>query len=485
MPRTLLGRFALVLFGLLVGLGLLGLLGTWRTTTLYREEVEQRLNLDLAEHLLGEGPLMVGGEVSSESLEHLLHMLMVINPRLEIYVLDAAGKIRAFSAEEGRVKLDAVDLEPIERVLAGDDRLPIRGDDPRRPGREVVFSVAPMADDSGFDGYLYVVLGGEHYQSIADRVRDSLILRLSSIWGLALVLLTAALGVAAFSSLTRPLRRLDRKIQSYRSVEESDSPKIESGDELVRLEASFDAMRERIDSQMREIEQIDRHRRELVANVSHDLRTPLATLQGYLETVMLKGDRLDDEKRREYLEVAYRQSESLSRLVDQLFELAMLDSGDGQLELETFSLAELIQDVTGKFRLAAERRRLSLSADLPVGERTLVTGDLRLLERALDNLIENALRHTPEGGEITVGVHPAKDRIEVRVSDSGRGIEPEDLERVFDRFYRGAPGDASEIGSGLGLAIVKRIVELHGSIVEANSVPGRGATFAFRLSRAA
>ena len=82
-------------------------------------------------------------------------------------------------------------------------------------------------------------------------------------------------------------------------------------------------------------------------------------------------------------------------------------------------------------------------------------------------------------------MHPAKDRIEVRVSDSGRGIEPEDLERVFDRFYRGAPGDASEIGSGLGLAIVKRIVELHGSIVEANSVPGRGATFAFRLSRAA
>ncbi len=505
MPRSLSARFALVLAGLALVLGLLGLAGTWATTTLYQEEVEQRLNLELAAHLLDEGPLMEDGEIRPDSLEHLLHMLMVINPRLEIYVLEETGAIRSFSAEEGKVKLATVDLAPIERLLGGDEPLPIRGDDPRHPGRRVVFSVAPI-EAEGFNGYLYVVLGSEIYHSIAERVRDSLILRLSAIWGLALVFLVAALGAAISYQLTRRLRRLDRDIQSFRSEAAGGSSERRpatdlEGDELDRLERSFEEMRRRIDSQVKEIEGIERHRRELVANVSHDLRTPLATLQGYLETMRLKGDRLDESERREYLQIAHRQSESLARLVDQLFELARLDSGEGHLELETFSLAELVQDVAGKFRLAAETRDLTLTIDLPVGERTSVTGDLRLLERVLDNLIENALRHTPPGGAVTVGLRPGTDRVEVRVSDTGEGIAAGDLERVFDRFYRvdgradgRVDGRADEHvgegrrgrgGSGLGLAIAKRIIELHGSVIEAASEPGRGSTFAFRLDRAA
>ena len=495
MPRSrgrgsLAARFALVFAGFAIAVALVGLLGTWATTTLYREEVEQRLNLDLAANLLKEGPLMENGEIRPDSLEHLLHMLMVINPRLEIYVLEETGAIRSFSAEEGKVKLTAVDLAPIHELLAGAERLPIRGDDPRHPGRQAVFSVAPI-DAEGFNGYLYVVLGGEIYESIAQRVRDSLILRLSTIWGLALVFLVAALGAGISWFLTRRLRRLDRDIQSYRSEAGARSAEP-AGDELDRLELSFEEMRHRIDSQMREIETIERHRRELVANVSHDLRTPLATLQGYLETVMLKGARLGEDERQEYLQIAYRQSESLGRLIDQLFELALLDSEQSPLEIETFSLGELIQDVASKFSLAAEQRGLALTVDLPVGERTTVTGDLRLLERVLDNLIENALRHTPAGGVVTVGLRPRTERIEVRVSDTGEGIAAGDLERVFDRFYRAgrlaegkAAGERGRSGSGLGLAIAKRIVELHGSAIEAASEPGRGSTFAFRLARAA
>ena len=505
LPRSLFARTALVLVVLLVLLGLFGVARTSVTTRLFKEEVEQQLNRELAGKLLGEGPLMLDGEVQDESLEHLLHMLMVINPRLEIYVLGTEGDIRAYSAEEGRVKLDRVSLEPVRRLLAADAKLPIRGDDPRHPGRRKVFSVAPIESDTGdLQGYLYVVLGGEHYDAVAALVRESFILRLSVIWGIVAIVILTSLGILVFHRLTGRLRGLDRKVRRYRAEGEGladessgrgpgggDGPASDADtDEIGRLEASLDEMRRRIDRQVEEIGKVDRLRRELIANVSHDLRTPLATLQGYLETLMLKGTGLSAEERAEYLEIAHRQSETLGRLVDELFELARLDSGDSELEVEPFSAADLVQDVLGKFRFAAEEKGVRLDAELPSERSPLVTGDLRLIERVLDNLLENALRHTPEGGVIKVALDDSPAGVEVRVTDTGSGISGEDLPRIFDRFYRGdaesvdgrAAGAHARGGAGLGLAIAQRIVELHGSTIHADSSLGRGSTFSFQLA---
>lgn len=484
MPRTLFGRAVAALVALLVALGAVYVLGGWWVSRLYQEEVEQRLNWGLAAHLLEEGPLMEAGEVRQEQLEHLLHMLMVINPRLEIYVLDPAGRIRTFSAEEDKVKLERVDLEPIRAFLAGGERLPIRGDDPRKPGRRKVFSVAPIEGERGLEGYLYVVLGGEHYDSIADRVGESFALRLGGLWALAAMVAVAVVGAMIFYLLTRRLRRLDRKVRSYRQSEESavgEASQPEPIDELERLEQSLESMQTRIDSQMREVEAMDRHRRELLANVSHDLRTPLAALQGYLETLILKDDALADEQRERYLKMAFRHSQSLGALVDELFELAKLEAGDQPMSLEPIALGELIQDVGEKFRLEAESKRIRLKTRLGEERQPLVRGDIGLLERVLDNLIENAIRYTPEGGEVSIGAWPSNGQVEIRVTDSGRGIAPDDLPRIFDRFFQVEPGEPGEGGTGLGLAIARRIVELHGSEIEVDSELGRGSTFSFRL----
>ena len=487
MRRSLFARTVVALVALLAVLGVLFVLGGWWVSRLYQEEIEQRLNRDLAAHLLEEGPLVVGGEVRREQVEHLLHMLMVINPRLEIYVLDTAGGIRTFSAEEGKVKLDRVDLEPIRAFLSGEEPLPIRGDDPRHPGGRKVFSVAPIGGAQGLEGYLYVVLGGEHYDSIADRVGESFVLRLGALWAVAAVLVVAVLGTMVFYLLTRRLRRLDRMVRAYRRSEEvgrRDSRRPEPRDELDRLEHSLETMRSRIDSQMQEVEAMDRHRRELLANVSHDLRTPLAALQGYLETLILKGSTIDEAQRERYLELAFRHSQSLGKLVGELFDLAKLEAGDQPMELEPIALGELIQDVSEKFRLEAEGRRIRLKTRLGEEEQPLVRGDIRLLERVLDNLLDNAIRYTPDGGEVSIGAWPSNGEVEVRVSDSGRGIAPNDLPRIFDRFFQVEPGRAGEGGSGLGLAIAKRIVELHGSEIEVTSEIGEGSTFSFFLRSA-
>ena len=147
------------------------------TTELYFEEVEQGLNRELAAHLVAEQPLLEGGVVNDENLYHVFHTLMVINPRIECYLLDPNGKLLAFNAPEGKVVTETVDLEPVKAFLDG-AQLPLRGPDPRHPETDKIFSAAPVElEDGSLAGYLYVVLAGEQYAGVADRFRRSLVLR--------------------------------------------------------------------------------------------------------------------------------------------------------------------------------------------------------------------------------------------------------------------------------------------------------------------
>lgn len=225
-------------------------------------------------------------------------------------------------------------------------------------------------------------------------------------------------------------------------------------------------------------------RRELVANVSHDLKTPLATLQGYVDTLLLKDDRLSQQERLSYLQIASRSCERLAKLVSDLIDLAKLDAKEVALQAEPFSPAELLQDIAQKFQLKAEQRRVSLLTDLP--ERTpYVSGDIGLIERVLENLIGNALVHTDPGGVVRLGLEEQHDKVTIRVSDTGVGIPSDEIPHVFERFYRITQGErGSGEHAGLGLAITKSILDLHGAIMQVDSQVGVGTTFSFSLARA-
>lgn len=257
---------------------------------------------------------------------------------------------------------------------------------------------------------------------------------------------------------------------------QEDPPK----DEIDRLAHTFDAMAERLVAQLEELEKTDQLRRELVANISHDLRTPLTSLRGFLETLDLKQRTLSSEDRQSYLEGAIRQADRLNRLVADLFELARLESGTQEMEIESLALAELAQDAVQHFRLQADERGVELKVQTPGGP-AIVEGDIGLLARVLENLLDNGLRHTSNGGQVTVGLQETPQWVSVEVSDTGCGIAPEDLPHIFDRFFQQKDRDPAGDHAGLGLAITKRIVELHGGTIEVESQPQRGAKFSVTL----
>ncbi|GMQ90115.1 MAG: ATP-binding protein [Gammaproteobacteria bacterium] len=486
MFKTLYAKLSLVLLVLLALIGGSYIALTLYSTRVYLREVDQNFNRTLAENLIAGKNLIDEGEVNRLALQEIFHMYMVINPNIEIYLLDNAGTILAFSAPAGKVKRNKVTLAPVRRFLSGAEPLPILGDDPRDASRQKIFSAAPVLANGRIEGYLYVVLAGEKYESVAQLIEGSYMLRLS-MWVVAASLLFALIaGLALFSLLTRRLTRLSTAVKAF---EEGGLGKIEIVDELGespqdeigQLSTTFQHMAERIAQQMRTLQETDSLRRELVANVSHDLRTPIASLHGYLETLLLKEGQLSRDEQRTYLQIALNHSEKLAALVTDLFELARLDSGEIRIHDEPFMLAELVQDVLLKFQLASQRNGVTLDADFPK-DLPFVSADIKLIERVLDNLVENALRHTAKGGTVKVLLRPHGEAVTVQVADTGCGIPEVDLNRIFDRFYQAHKGDrSSNDGAGLGLAIAKRILELHGIAIAVDSEVGVGTTFRFAL----
>ncbi|MCG6920418.1 MAG: HAMP domain-containing histidine kinase [Acidobacteria bacterium] len=489
MRRTLYGKLAVFLLVLFALIGSSYVLLTVFTTKRHIQEVNQQLNRGLAAHLVSENILMEDGRINEVALEDVFHMLMVINPNIELYLLGPEGDILAFSAPPGTVERERVSLEPLRRFLSGSSVLPILGDDPRGRTRRKIFSVAPIAaagEDSTVGGYLYIVLASEEYDSAVAMLGQSYILRLSlgiAAGGLLFALLG---GLVGFRVLTRRLRALSVSMDDFRRQRLRGGHGAEgrgtggAGDEIDELARSFEEMARRIDEQMQELEEKDTLRRELVANVSHDLRTPLATLHGYLETLSLKEATLPPAERAEYLAAAIRHSERLGRLIDELFELAKMDAGETRPQAERFSMAELVQDVVQEFQLRAAERSVRLEADFGV-DFPFVEADIGMMERVLENLVENALRHTPAQGRVTVRLISDGQRLHVEVEDTGCGIPAEVLPRIFERFYKVRADGSTTPGSGLGLAISKRILELHGCPIEARSTPGQGTIFAFGL----
>ena len=485
MFKTLYARLAAVLLGLFCLIGVFYVLLTLFTTQMHLQEVNQKLNRTLAEHLVSKNILMTDGRINEAVLKDIFHMLMVINPSIEIYLLDSSGRILGFSAPPGKVKRREVSLEPIQRFLSKTAAFPILGDDPRDVSRKKIFSVCPIPVTGPVDGYLYVILSGEEYDSVAQMLQGSYILRLSTGVVIGGLFFAALAGLVLFNLLTRRLRRLASTMEAFKRsdfsepLNPSSHDQGRSGDEIDRLDETFRQMTDRIVLQMKKLKETDALRRELVANVSHDLRTPLASLHGYLETLLLKEGTLTPEEQRNYLEIAAKHSERLGKLVSELFELAKLDSRETQPHVEPFSLGELVQDVVQKFRLSAEKKNVRLQARLRE-DLGFVSADIGLIERVFENLIENALRYTPERGEITVALIPETDRITVWVTDTGCGIPQEELPHIFDRFYRVEKHERSD-GAGLGLAIAKRILELHGGSIRAESAVDRGTAFTFHL----
>ena len=491
MLKTLYGK---LVFSLLIILSLVTTVFvslTFFTAPLYQQEITQELHTKLAKNLVNENPLLQEKEINKPALKEIFHNLMVINPSIEVYLTDTDGKILAFSAPPGKVKKEYIDLAPVDTFINQKEPMPILGDNPRDFSGKKVFSAAPIFHNEEQEGYLYVVLGGEKYDSVVNMIKGSYILQFTLIAAVSALIITLFAGVVIFNLITRRLRFLSRVMEKYKKSDfqhEAVLPERYDGrpvDEIDQIGTTFREMSERITQQVKQLKATDASRRELVANVSHDLRTPLSSLQGYLETLALKNNELSDEEKQQYIKISYKQSERLGRLISELFDLAMLENQNAPIHHEPFSLAELAQDVSQKFQLEAKQKNITFTTQL-ASDSPFVSADIALIERALENLIENAIKYTPAGGSISLIIKNENNQLTTEITDNGPGISSEDLPHIFERFYRvDKSRQPEQEGTGLGLAITKRILQLHDSMINVQSELNKGTQFSFSLPTSA
>lgn len=478
-------RLALAMCLLFIAVGGALLYVTAQTSEMYSLEITQRINRDIALHAAEDMPLLDAGGVNQAALKELAHHVMFINPIVEVYLLDTDGRVLSHALPYETVLLDRVDMAPLELFMAGEQALPIFGDDPRSPDQHKVFSVSPILENGKPVAYLYTVLNGKTYEGMQRSLEESYNLRAGSLTIVGSLLVALLAGAGLFFLMTRRLKVLAEAVRAYREGSYQEritlKPRRHARDEIDELTEAIADMSERIEQQFSAQHEIDRTRRELIANVSHDLRTPIASMQGYLETVLVKD--LDEKARHDYLETAHKHCARLNELIGELFELSRLESSTVEPEWEAFPVMELVQDIVHDHELLAQEREITLSAHCAQMD-AFVYADIAMIHRVLENLIQNALRHTPRGGEIAINVRSDADKVWVEVTDDGEGIASHDIPHIFDRFYR-PDTESPQSGHGLGLAIVKRIVELHRSQVAVKSELHQGTAFSFWLPQPA
>jgi len=474
-------RLAAGLVGLLFVIGLVYTALNSYATQRFVAQLDQDLNRSLAQNLVADKNLVEQGKLNEAALKATFSQYMVVNPSIEIYLLDLNGKILSYSVDAHSVMRSHVSLAPIQAFLSGDEKYPL-GDDPRSHDKQKAFSVTPVPSGEAPEGYLYVVLRGQQYEVLESMAYQGFWAR-AGLWSMALSLLLGLLaGLAIFYWLTRRLRNLAGRMEAFSASDFSLWSELPDArhraDEIGQIEQIFSQMAARIQSQLTALTDKDNQRRQLVAQVSHDLRTPLASMLGYVESLKLKRQTLSEAQQAEFLEIAYTQGRRLSNMIDSLFVLSSLEAREVPPRMEPFMPLELLYDVRQKHMIQAKEAGLELQIEHQDSS-AFVMGDVSLFERVLDNLIDNAMVHATPGSTVLLRLIASAEQVQIEVENEGAIISEDNQAALFEPFFR-ASQTADERHAGLGLAICKRIMDsLNGTITVRNHA--RGVVFTVSL----
>lgn len=481
LKRSFIWQLSLTFLLILLTVALAYIIITAVATNKFYHETTQRLNAEVAKYLTIEAPPFKNGEVNKESLSMIMHSMMAVNPGIEVYLVDPDGKILSFVVLDKKVKLGRIDTKPIEEFLEADGQKYILGDDPRHPGEKTIFSATKVIDNEQFLGYVYIVLVSEKYENITSAIAGSYWLKVGTNAFIITLIAAFGLGFYLIWLLTKNLRVIILTVNKFKNGDlHARIPESAAKGELAVLAQTFNGMSDTILKNIDELKQVDQLRRELIANVSHDLRNPLAIVQGYIETLIMKDKDITEAERMSYLKLIFESSEKLTRLVADLFELSKLEAGQIKLKKEPFFIGELLNDACTKNALLSKQKNITINSDISQSI-PMVYADISMIDRVIQNLLDNALKFTPKNGNIKLHALASNNNVKVAVENTGKGIPKNELPHIFDRYYKVDKEKTGIQGSGLGLAIVKKMLEVHESSINVESVEDQSTRFEFLL----
>ena len=411
-----------------------------------------------------------------EMVSAFLDSLAEYYPGMELFRVSPEGRVLDMAGYIPSTLLrDQVDVTKLETFInSGEDAYPLEIEVPTSADLDFVYSAARLGD-----GFILVTLleGGEDVH-VSWWEEYGMILTRAGLVSLAIALLT---GILFWYFLTRRIDTVATAVQTYRSGNNGVDLRDNIDDEIGRVTRHVGDMMGRIDSMFEELANKEKMRTELLATVSHELQTPLTVMHGNVETLVEHRSRMTDNELADKLDLIFGQIQHMSELIDDLSDVAILDTGQMKINKEPFIIEELTEDVRSTFSVLIERSKLDLACEYTDSPQPVFADPLRI-RQVIRNLLSNAIKYSEPGGRIKIQTSYEPNRLIFTVTDTGTGISSEDIENIFESFYRSQNHlQRSVKGTGLGLNICQQILQLHDSTLTVESVPGEGSTFSFHL----
>lgn len=475
-------RLSVLVFVLITVLSILFIAITYLSTTHFYKASTQLLNKDVAAHVAKFTSPFEENGINKAKADSVFHNAMVLNPSIEVYFLDTTGKVLYYKSPDTAISLWNIPLQPIHKYISSAGTEYVTAPDPKNPSQQKVFSAAEVHNNSRKLGYIYVVLGGKEYGDVASMLFKSHVGGLALKAFIIVIVLSLLISIIYFNRLQKNYRNIITVLEQFQGGDFNARFTTGARNEFAPITASFNKMADLLSNNMNKVYKTEKERRDFIANISHDLRTPLSVARGYTETLLSRIDYHDPGRKQEaeYAQLVHKKIEQVEKMVQQLFELSKMESLESTPSREPFLFSELLEELVKSYQIVAAEKNIHLTCT-GCQDSHWINADIRMMERVIQNLMDNAIKYTPAHGIINVALQQSKDEVIAEFENSGPPL-PEQLIRWINNYGDGHENAIRPEGnSGLGLAIVKKILELHHYSFKAEPVTD-GVKLFFRMA---
>ncbi len=469
-------RIGIFVFLIIAVLGVLFVYVTYTATSDYYQGSTQLLNKDIAQHIATLSAPFSSAGIDHKKADSVFNSTMIISPNTEVYFLDTMGNVKYYYAPDSLIKERKVPVAQIEAYLS--DRLHlIKNTDPRDPETPKIFSAAPVMIGDQKIGYIYVILVSKEYRNVAEFVFKSEVGGWATKVFFIIILATVIFSLLYTSRLQKRFNHVIHVLDQFKDGNLNVRFDIGEKDEFFPIADAFNKMVAMLDNNFTRLKMLEDERKNFLANISHDLRTPLAVARGYTETLLMEttASRKEQES---HLDMILNKIMQVEKLVLQLFELSRMESVNFTPQKEPFVFSEILQETIRGAELQAKAKNIKINCE-NCEDSTLIDADISMMERVVQNLLENALKYTSEKGYIKITLSREADHLLMRLENSGNLLLSELLNWVNNDTGEDTIKRPKQ--AGLGLALVKRILQLHSFGFEARILNDKVNCFIIKI----
>lgn len=460
-----------MVFALITILGVLFMALTYYATSHYHLASTQLLNKDVAAHIAKFASPFDRFGINKRKADSVFKNVMVLNPSTEVYFLDTAGNVMDFYGPTKEIKLWKIPLQNIDKYILSKGAEYIKSPDPRDQSHDKIFSAAEVFNKSKKLGYIYVILGSNEYRNVSEMLFSSHISNLAIKAFIFIILLSIALSLLYIQSIQKRFNTMVSVLEKFQNGDFNARFKIKDNDEFASVTQAFNKMADLLVYNINQLTGLENARKDFIAHISHDLRTPLSIARGYTETLFIKKQegKLSQQEIDNFLQMILNKIFQVEHLVTMLFELSKIESTEFKLQKEPFVLSEIVQETVNTFQLRAKEKNINLKCT-QCQYHVWVNADISMMERVIQNLIENAVKNTPENGIIKVALRVENNNLIFNVENTGNPLSEGLIYWINEKDKNQAGREARPSQLGLGLLIIKKILSLHDSSLKAQVI---------------